>query len=223
MGGFKNQSLNIEFSKNLYTVIIDALVAGCALLVDNYRKSGQKLPNHEELIRNRLLEEYLENEDFKAALGLDDVPIRFLPEALDGYNKSTGVYIGRTDIRVVSTNWLFNNRNDYYIVECKRIDGTPGLNKKYVDEGISRFTNDPPKYPSYHHRNVMLAFVVKSVNRNTVVTAIAKLHKMCLNTITTQNITISQVTPEYSFCESGYSNGLTLGHIFYDISNVVAP
>lgn len=222
MGGFKNQSLNIEFGKNLYTVIINALIAGCALMVGDYRKSGRKIPNHEELIRNRLLEEYLENDDVQAVLGLNDVPIRFLPEVLEDYNKSTGVYMGRTDIRVTSINWFFN-RNDYYIVECKRIDGTRGLNRKYVDEGISRFTVDPPKYPSYHHRNIMLGFVVKSVNRNTVIRAIAKIHTTRLKTITTQNITISQAAPEYSLCESGYSSGLTLKHIFYDVSDVVAP
>lgn len=222
MGGFKNQSLNIEFGKNLYTVIVNALIAGCALMVDDCRKSGRKIPNHEEMIRNRLLEQYLENDNVRSALGLNDVPIRFLPEILEGYNKSAGVYTGRTDIRVTSINWFFN-RNDYYIVECKRIDGTQVLNKKYVEEGISRFTNDPPKYPSYHHRNVMLAFVVKSVNRNAVIGAIAKIHTTYLHTITTQNIAVSRVAPEYSLCESGYSSGLTLGHIFYDVSDAIVP
>lgn len=222
MGGFKNQTLNIEFGKNLYNVIINALIAGCALMVDDYRKSGQKIPNHEELIRNRLLEQYLENDDARAALGFDDVPIRFLPEVLEGYSKSTGVYTGRTDIRVTSVNWFFN-RNDYYIIECKRIDGTQGLNKKYVHEGISRFTNDPPKYPSYHNRNVMLAFVVKSINQNATIRAIAQIHATCLNTITTQNIAIRQVSPEYSLCESIYNSGLTLEHIFYDVADAVAP
>lgn len=222
MGGFKNQSLNIEFGRNLYDAIIDALIAGCALMVDDCRKEGQKIPNHEELIRTRLVEQYLDNDDVRVTLGLDNMPIRFLPETLEGYNKNTGTYMGRADIRVTSTNWLFN-RKDYYIVECKRIDGTKTLNKKYVDEGVSRFTSDPPKYPSYHHRNAMLAFVVKSVNRDTVISAIAKIHATCLNTITTQNIAINQVTPEYSLCESMYSSGLALKHIFYDVSDAIAP
>lgn len=222
MRGFKNQSLNIEFGQNLYTIIINALIAGCALMVDDCRKSGQKIPNREELIRNRLLEQYLDNDNVRAELGLADVLIRFSPEVPEGYDKNTGVYTGRTDIRVTSINWLLN-RNDYYTVECKRIDGTQVLNKKYVDEGISRFANNPPKYPSYHHRNIMLAFVVKSVNRNAVISAIAQIHAIYLNAITTQNIAVSQVAPEYSLCESRYSSGLTLGHIFYDVSDAVIP
>ncbi len=222
MGGFKNKFLNIEFGKNLYAVIVNALISGCALMVDDCRKSGRKIPNHEELIRNCLLEQYLEDDDVRLALGLNDVPLRFLPEVLDGYNKSAGVYTGRTDIRVTSINWFFN-RNDYYIVECKRIDGTQALNKKYVEDGISRFTNNPPKYPSYHQRNIMLAFMVKSVDRNTVISAIAKIHATFLNSITTQNIAVSRASPEYSLCESGYSSGLTLGHIFYDVSDAVVP
>lgn len=222
MGGFKNQSLNIEFGRNLYDAIVNALIAGCALMVDDCRKGGQKIPNHEELIRNRLVEQYLDNDDVQVALGLDNIPIRFLPETLENYDKNTGTYMGRADIRVTSTNWLFN-RNDYYIVECKRIDGTQTLNKKYVEEGISRFTDDPPKYPSYHHCSIMLAFVVKSVNWNTVIDAIAKIHATCLNSVTTQNVTINQVTLEYSLCESIYNSGLTLEHIFYDVTAAVAP
>lgn len=222
MGGFKNQSLNIEFGENLYTIIVDALIAGCALMVDDSRKSGQKMPNHEELIRNRLVEQYLDNDNIQATLGLADVLIRFSPEVPEGYDKKTGRYMGRTDIRVTSINWL-SNRNDYYTVECKRIDGTQVLNKKYVEEGITRFTANPPKYLSYHHRNVMLAFAVKSVNRNAVISAIAQIHTVCLSAITTQNITVNQAASEYSLCESKYSSGLTLGHIFYDISDAVAP
>ncbi len=141
MGGFKNQLLNTEFSKSFYAIVVDALISGCALMVNDCRNSGQKIPNHEELIRNHLLEQYLENDSARAALGLDNMLVRFLPEVLESYNKSTGAYMGRSDIRVASINWL-SNRNDYYIVECKRIDGTPGLNKKYVDEGISRFTTN---------------------------------------------------------------------------------
>lgn len=222
MKGFKNKSLNIEFGKNLYTIIIDALIAGCALMVDDCRKSAQKIPNHEELIRNHLLEQYLDNDNVREAIGLADVFIRFLPEVPEGYDKNTGVYTGRTDIRVTSINW-FSNRNDYYTIECKRIDGTQVLNKKYVDEGISRFANDPPKYPSFHHRNIMLAFVVKSVNRSAVISAIAQVHTTYLNAIITQNIAVKQVAPEYSLCESEYNSGLTLGHIFYDVSDAIAP
>lgn len=44
-------------------------------------------------------------------------------------------------------------------IECKRIDGTADLNKKYVKEGVARFVTQ--KYSSYYGRNVMLGFVVK--------------------------------------------------------------
>lgn len=221
MGGFKNQSLNTIFRENLYIIIIKALIAGCALLTEDCCRDGRKLPNHEERIRNCLLEDYLDNDSVQPKLALGDIPIRFTAEVPEHYSKNAGTYMGRSDIRVTSINW-FANRNDYYIIECKRVDGTQVLNQKYVDEGICRFIGSRPKYPSYNHRNIMLGFVVRNIDRSAIIDEIAKIHKVRLNDMTTQNVAMCRETQEYSFCESKYTNSLTLGHIFYDISEIIS-
>lgn len=217
MGGFQNQLLNQNFKQKFYNKIITALINGCKLMVDDCYCNSTTIPNHEEKIRTYLLENYLENDMVRHSLELDDVPIRFLPEVLENYDKATGTYVGRTDIRVVSDDWLRNGK-DYYIIECKRIDGTKVLNKKYVDEGICRFIGSPPKYSSYNNRNIMLGFVVKNIDYKIVVSEISNIHDKKIGGF----ITPIKSSKDYYLCESIYTNELVLGHIFYNISNIVS-
>ena len=65
------------------------------------------------------------------------------------------------DIRILLKS-DFEKEDAYYVIECKRIDGTSDLNKKYVKEGVARFVTQ--KYSSYYGRNIMLGFVVKKID-----------------------------------------------------------
>ncbi len=221
MGGFQNQLLNQNFKQNFYNIIITTLITSCKLMIENGCSNKLSIPNHEEKIRTHLLENYLENENIRCTIGLSDVPIRFLPEVLENYDVDTNTYIGRTDIRVLSSNWLSNSK-DYYIVECKRLDGTQSLNQKYVDEGICRFVGDTPKYSSYNNQNIMLGFVVKDIDCSVVISAITDIHTKKLGGIIAKDITPIVNSKDYYLCESVYTNQLSLSHIFYNVSSVIS-
>lgn len=220
MGGFQNQLLNQNFKQNFYDIIITALIRSCKIMIENCCSNKLNIPNHEEKIRTHLLENYLENEKIRCAIGLSDVKIRFLPEVLENYDADTNTYIGRTDIRVLSSNWL-SNPNDYYIVECKRLDGTKSLNQKYVDEGICRFVGDTPKYSSYNNKNIMLGFVVKDIDCSVVISEITNIHNERIGDIIDKDITPIVNSKDYYLCESVYTNQLSLSHIFYNVSSVI--
>lgn len=221
MGGFQNQLLNQNFKQNFYNIIISTLIKSCKLMIENCCSNKLNIPNHEEKIRTHLLENYLENENIRYTIGISDIPIRFLPEVPENYDVNTNAYIGRTDIRVLSSNWL-SNPKDYYIVECKRIDGTQSLNQKYVDEGICRFVGDNPKYSSYNNRNIMLGFIVRDVDCSVVISAISDIHTKRIGNLIDEDITIIENSKDYYLCESLYTNQLYLSHIFYNISSVTS-
>lgn len=221
MGGFLNQTLNSDFSTGLYNLIILAVKKSCELMVANCNAEGKTVNNHEERIRNHLLENYLDKDEMHSAIGLGNVYLRFFPEAPEHYESSSDTYSGRTDIKVVSMNW-FNNRSDYYTIECKRIDGTLSLSKKYVTDGVCRFLGCPPLYSSYNKKNMMLAFVVNEIDQTKVLGDIALTHTEKLKEHIVQDITILEATSAYFFCESKYVEGLILGHLFYDVSSIVA-
>ncbi len=221
MGGFQDKLLNQHFKQNFYNIIITTLITSCKLMIENCCSNKLSIPNHEEKIRTYLLENYLENEKTRCIIGLSDVPIRFLPEVPENYDMDNNTYIGRTDIRVLSSNWL-SNPKDYYIVECKRIDGTKSLNQKYVDEGIGRFVGDSPKYSSYNNQNIMLGFVVKEIDCSVVISDISNIHINRIGSLIDKDITIIENSKDYYLCESVYTNKLYLSHIFYDISSAVS-
>lgn len=221
MGGFQNQLLNKIFKENLYDIIISMLITSCKMMVEDCCLSKSFVQNHEEKIRTHLLENYLENETARSVMGFSNMPIRFLAEVPENYDAVNDTYIGRTDIRVFSNNWLHNSK-DYYIVECKRLDGEMTLNQKYVNEGICRFIGDAPKYSSYNNRNIMLGFVVKDIDCVATIKVIADIHAKSVGSNISKNITPTEDCTEYQVCESIYTNQLYLTHIFYNISSAIS-
>lgn len=221
MSGFLDRSLNTAFKLGLYNLIVLAVRKSCELMVEECTTGGRVLSNHEEKIRNHLLENYLNNDQIRPQIGTGDIPLRFLPEVPEHYDSSSDTYSGRTDIKVVSINW-FNNNSDYYTIECKRIDGTKSLSKKYIEEGVCRFLGDPPLYPSYHNKNLMLAFLISNVDQAKVFADVSSAHKEALSSKITKDITIIETSSVHFFCESKYTSGLLLGHLFYDFSSIVA-
>ena len=151
MSGFKNEDYNIVFD-NWHIHIIIAHLAKCSKqmktdCIDN----NDLLKNNEDAITNKL-----------AALYLNAEPnaFRYEPQSSENYDGETDHYIGRTDIKVISGDY-FRDAQAYFIVECKRIDGGPDLNKKYISEGVSRFfiPAPSPKYSSYYRQNIMFGYV----------------------------------------------------------------
>jgi len=119
---FKNDLYNLEFEG-----ILKGIIACYRLIID----SGVKLPkNNENKIRDHLLFNYLKNQEVK------NCHIPLADYLFDGeyYERK-----GRPDIRVLGVK-PFCNDNDYFLIECKRLDGGKNLSNHYVNDGINRYT-----------------------------------------------------------------------------------
>lgn len=221
MSGFQNPALNRVYKEQSFNRIIGAIVKGCELMVSDCVKGRKLLDNHEEKIRTFLVENYLDNDEKRDDIGLQGINIRFEIEVPENYNPATISYIGRTDIRIVSDDW-FRNREAYYIVECKRLDGGNTLNNLYVKEGVSRFVGDSPKYSSFYNKNIMLGFCVKKHDIKQNVTKIAKIHT-CLIAEELRGLTICSDLRTYKIYESTYTKprDLELKHIFYNMADII--
>lgn len=116
------------------------------------------LANDENEIRDILLISYLKDTKVRQSLQLEDFLFdREVPE---------DATIGRTDIKIQTLN-TFKDTSAYYILECKRLDstnteGTTGLNAKYIEKGICRFTTN--YYSSSYRVNGMIGFIVDKVH-----------------------------------------------------------
>lgn len=113
------------------------------MIVDNIRVPA----NDENTIRDRLLE-YLQNTEIRQEICIIS-GFRFDKEVDEG--------TGRVDIKIININ-DFEEHEAYYIIECKRLDGTGVLNRNYVAQGINRFTTN--YYSSHYGVNGMIGFVV---------------------------------------------------------------
>ena len=147
---FNSEVYNKEFE------LILSKVTSCYFLL---KKDKKEVPlNDENGIRDILLNDYLKNADIKKQVNLTD----YL------FDKETNEIntTGRVDIRIMPVN-PFVSDEAYYILECKRLDnkarrGVSGLNYKYINNGIQRFTTR--FYSSYYKTNAMIGFVIDSID-----------------------------------------------------------
>lgn len=157
MGKF-SRKISEALRKDDFEQISDYIVESCNLLSVDYQHQGKRMPNHENTIRNILLEEYLDDDSKRINYGMQDY--RFIPETQEHYD-GQGNYIGRADIRIMLKT-DFEKRDAYYLVECKRLDGSRNMNKEYVEEGVARFVSR--KYSAHYGKGLMLGFAVRLMN-----------------------------------------------------------
>ncbi|WP_264565864.1 hypothetical protein [Flavobacterium sp. N3904] len=169
------------------------------------------IDNNENLIRNGLYKNYLENNLIREELGL--TPYLFDTE-VELFNDDNDSVKGRTDIKVYNAIERTKNTNAYYIIECKRIDGSNELNKKYIENGINRFVENE-KYPSFKKVNGMIGFVVNSIDieKNTKCFSDLKFHQF-INDYKYSYVSNHTTTK---------SNNLTLYHLMLDFSSKINP
>jgi len=115
------------------------------------------LENNENKIRDVLVNDYINNLKIKQNLQFNYFLFPEVPESKTS---------GRTDIRIHNPNSFLNQNEEYYIIECKRLDntntkGTSGLNAKYIENGIDRFITK--YYSSYYRVNGMIGFIVEDL------------------------------------------------------------
>ena len=196
--------------------IITYILAICNLVAEDYEKSQLRLPNDENKIRSIMLEEYM-NKKKKTYEMLD---YRFEPEAQENY-AGNGQYLGRVDIRILLKN-DFEKDDAYYIIECKRIDGSSNLNKKYVEDGVARFITE--KYSSYYGRNIMLGFVVKELDISSNTKLIEKIQNADSNQQMHGDFEFVDsrgVTESYKCMYQIQSGEVELCHVFSDYSSIM--
>lgn len=216
MKGILNKKILQALYQANFEKIINYILEICEVVVEDYEKKQLKLPNDENGIRSIMLEEYMKRQ--KGAYGMSDY--RFELEVPENY-AGNGKHIGRVDIRILLKN-DFEKEDAYYIIECKRIDGTSDLNKKYIKEGVARFVTQ--KYSSYYGRNIMLGFVVKKID----VSANAKLIEEIQNAESDQHmhgdfqlVESKGVTESYKCMYQILSGEVELRHIFSDYSSIM--
>ncbi|MCC8103089.1 MAG: hypothetical protein LIP11_12830 [Clostridiales bacterium] len=138
-------------------------------------------------------------------------------ENYTGYGK----YAGRADIRALLKS-DFIAEDVYYIVECKRIDGSNILNERYVDEGVSRFVSG--KYTSPYGKNIMLGYVVKDIDVSANTVQIENIQNLkpdpCMHGHF-QSLGKRGVTNYYTCVYQNQTFNLEIWHMFSDLSNVV--
>lgn len=220
MKGFLNNRINEAIREDAYKRINDYIISSCETMVTNKKKKEVKIQNDENIIRNVLLNETLDNDYYREKNEM--LQFRFEPECQEGYNSESATYEGRTDIKILLQPDSFKKRQAYYTVECKRINGTKDLNEKYIDKGVYRFITE--KYPSYYGKNFMLGFVVKHINIRTNANTIelyqnnkedSRLHGKF------QLIKSSHLLCEYECNYDLDRKQLLLNHIFFNFSEIV--
>jgi len=225
MGGFKNLQLNKILALAVLDNIKSTLLVCSKAMVNDSLKSSHLIDNHEERIRNRLYEKYLNNDEFISKNGIDLHGLQFMIEAPDNFDEQTDTYVGRIDIKVTNVN-AFKSNSVYYTIECKRIDGHADLNKKYVSEGIARFVCPPLKYSSCLGKNLMFGFVVKAINIIDNCAKIDDIQQLELKDYILDSLQkIDGSGPDYYLYLSKYktieANPLELHHVFFDFSSII--
>lgn len=216
MGGFRNEFNNIAFENGLFHLIIVHLCQCSHDMTEKCKATGDQLHNHEDRITDRLVANHL---------NLNNWGLRFIPQSPETFIPEEDVYKGRCDIKVVSDDW-FRNLNNYYLIECKRIDGGNHLNCQYVSEGVSRFVTNPVKYPSYHKRNIMFGYVVQAIDIAENAAKIDQLQsKLLVGVLSGKFLLIDNTSKEFYQYSCQYKYGITdsieLAHLFYDFSGVM--
>lgn len=140
-------------AKRYYNKGIESILLGCVHAYELLKKDGVMCENDENAIRDVLVRRYLKNRTFKQRFKLG----RFLfdPESVETN--------GRPDIRVFSPRGTFLDDEQYYLIECKRLDNlqtssVSGLNAKYIANGVFRFVSG--RYPCRFRANFMIGFLV---------------------------------------------------------------
>lgn len=218
MRGKINQKISAALRLDDLEQITGYIMKICGLLVEDFTRENRSLPNDENKIRSIMLEEYLDNDIIRSDHEMLDYS--FIPETQENYD-GKGSYIGRADIRIkLKTD--FDKHSAYYIVECKRIDGTEGLNKKYIEEGVARFITQ--KYSAYYGKNIMLGFVVRQINMSDNVKEIENLQDLYLNAQVQSNFEMVCKKNNCEMYKCTYqieTGGLELRHVFTNFSTIV--
>ena len=199
--------------------ILSKVVRCYEVLYNDFISNGDKLPNDENKIRDTLHYKYLNDKTVRSQVKLRQYI--FVPEAYEDNMRDSSR--GRADLKVIIQSRTFANPQEYYTIECKRIDGSRKLNSEYVTSGIRRFAdNGVPLYSSYYGTNGMIAFLVSAIDVNRNIVDINSHLKDNKSVTTTMSIT-EEASVKHCFKSSHQLNSqvLDLYHLMLDFSGIV--
>lgn len=222
MAGFGDEILNAIVKESTYEKIGSYIFICCEEMKNDLYALEKKLPNDENKIRNHLLENYLDDNYCRRKHNM--MMFHFDSEIPEKYNEEALTYDGRVDIRIVSQNEWFGNREAIYFVECKRIDGKNRLNNEYVLNGIKRFVVSPPHYSSYYRKNYMLGFVVRKIEIEDNIKKIDLIQQLDKEIDIICNLLPKSTKKFYTYtCKYNMDEKvIELMHIFTDFSSVMS-
>lgn len=174
------------------------------------------LPKDENLIRDVIVNDYLNNNQIKEKFQLNYIFNTEVPEK----------NIKRPDIKIQSPDDVYKTEA-YYSIECKVLDnkyvtGNSGLNAKYVKNGIRRFTDKG--YTSYFRVNGMIGFIVEEMDIHQNTNNINSLLKSSVAQIkTTKSLTNEKYFDDFEYHYSSTHEdidniGLRIYHLMLDFS-----
>lgn len=197
----------------------EEVLNACIIIFHHIISDGCLYPNKEKRIRDAF-GYYLKNDDFKKAT----YPLMYY-----NYEAEAAENEGFIDIKIQKIN-PYEGSWAYYIIECKRIDGSKRLNDEYVANGICRFVSS--YYSTYYGCNGMFGFVVKDLDISQNVKKINSiLHKDFINdkgkTVNSHVLLPlckcdihKEFAHSYSSVHSCGKN-ITLYHLMFDFSKVI--
>ncbi len=208
---------NFKLAPEAYSKAFKDILAGIVKCYKIMLKDKARVPgNDENKIRDIILKKYLNNNSIRKKVDLTNYLFEGEPIERQGF----------VDIKI-STNNTFNDTNAYYIVECKRLDdknleGVSGLNAKYIENGILRFTTG--KYSTYCGLNGMIGFVVKPLDISSNIKNINNLLRGTkfrkANTITDlkPNNFIKNFNHSYLSTHKPNNKAIDIYHLMFDFS-----
>lgn len=218
MSGFGNNALNNLIKADTLIYVVERVIKCIEMMCSHCEGNSIRLNNNEPVILSHLFYNYLNNDDIMNSVGLDDY--RFETEVPENFTND--IPIGRVDLKVYGID-DFRHRKRYYIIECKRVDGTLPLNRAYIDEGMRRFIGEYPKYSSYFQTNSMFGFVLQKCNPDSIVGSINELLENDYKDISVEQYLQPLSTSDmYMSAHTSAEKKLTLIHAFYDISRIVS-
>ncbi len=200
--------------------ILKKIVLCYDIMCNDYSIGQLYLPNDENEIRDVLHYKYLNCKHIRNRVKLRSY--LFIPEVPE--NCKQGDKRGRTDLRVIIKSRTFDNPEEYFTIECKRLDGNDTLNNLYISKGIKRFIDDnKPLYSSHCQTNGMIGFLVQNVNIGSNVSKINTLLQNKYNSINT----IDEISQEisipncYKSLHVSQNKPLQLYHLMLDFSQII--
>ncbi len=199
---------------------IDEFFRICRFIAWSYNKfltDKVKLSKkHETFLRNVFVKKYLR--EFKHIHGLGYLGFEVEPGEINYEDKT----IGFIDIKIYNIgNPNILNEDEYYAIECKRLDGTNTKNLDYVDEGILRFVI--LKYSSSMPLAAMIGFV-ETKKISDVVVGINHILKNHKRIVTNQMLTPKPLTEDfdqfYSSSHKRKRNLINLYHFMFDYTTL---